>query len=290
MLLLMAFAFSWHVAGAGAAGDEVSLAVVATDAELAPLAALLEVQLSQGGIRLVERAELDRILQEQELGAAGLTKRDALVKLGRLLRADAFLLLSVEAKPKEEGGKKAEGLLRVRLAETVRGIRLLDTYAAWDPEKVEEAAGQVAGRVASAAAKLTLPPGELVPVGIVDIHRVLLGEERQWVCRALKTMLSSRLSREPRIVVLEREDLKLLMGEKELTAGERDAFWRSGVLVEGTLRRSGGDGMELALELKRPGGEPSELAPIVVKEEQLAEAAERAAGVRWEGWADCTRA
>jgi len=276
-LLLAALALLFCASPASGAEGEVTLAVVAAEAELAPLGALLEVELSQGGLRLVERAALDSVLQEQEVSAAGLTERETLVRVGRLLRADAFLLLSLEEPPKKAGEEKRPGLLRVRLTETVHGIRLVDWYVPWDPDKVEQAAGEVAEKAAAAAAKLALPVGELTPVGIVDVHRVLLGDEHQWMCRALKGMLSSRLSKEPQIVVLEREDLKLLLEETELTAGEEGAFWRPGVLVEGTLQRAGVDGMELRLQVKRPGGEATEVGAIAVAAETMAQAAEQAA-------------
>ena len=62
-----------------------------------PLAALLEAKLSQReDIRLLERAEIDKILQEQQFSAAGLVRREAVIKVGQLLRADALVLLSAE--------------------------------------------------------------------------------------------------------------------------------------------------------------------------------------------------
>ncbi|MEJ2647286.1 MAG: CsgG/HfaB family protein, partial [Sedimentisphaerales bacterium] len=86
------------------------------------LISLLEVELSQKeGIQLLERAAIDEILSEQKLSAAGLLDRDTAIKLGKLLRADAFLILSLENRAQD-----ANDLIRVRFAETAHGLRLLD--------------------------------------------------------------------------------------------------------------------------------------------------------------------
>ena len=54
--------------------------------------------------------------------------------------------------------------------------------------------------------------------------------------------LSARLSAEPRIVVLEREDLDLLLQEKGLTAGEHGGFRGSAVLIDSGLIEPGSSG------------------------------------------------
>ncbi len=273
--VLVSLTFNGPAFAAAEDGPPASLAIVETDPELSPLSSLLEVQLSRQGLSLVERSELDRILQEQELSAAGLVDRAALLTVGRLVRADAFLLLSLEVAPKE--GDEPEGLLRVRLVETAHGVRLLDWFAAWRPDEAEEAAAGICETALGAISKLKLPPGELIPIGIVDIHRVQLGEEHQWVCRALTTMLSSRLSKEPRVVVLEREDLKLLMEEKQLTEGEEGRFWGSGVLIEGYVQRAAEDRLDIKLELRRSSGPQLHSLTERVRPDRLSEAVEKIA-------------
>jgi hypothetical protein len=264
---------------------------VETNPELAPLSLLVQAQLTQKGLVLVERGELNRILQEQELSAAGLASPDALVKVGALLRADGFLLLSLEEAgpplpvppsiPGAEGAAeppvKREELVRIRLSETAHGVRLLDWFVGWDPKKAEEAAAEAVAKVSEVAPKLKLPAGQLFPIGIVDVHRVQLGEEHQWACRAFAAMLSARLSKEPRIVVLEREDLRRLLDEKLLTSGQDAEFWRSGVLIEGYMQRAGKEGVDVKLEAKRAGGDSLPLAPIPVDVQKLADAVDKAA-------------
>ena len=232
---------------AAAQVQQPALAVVETDNELAPLADLLTAQLSQEGVKLVERKQLDAVLQEQALSTAGLTDRANLVKVGRLVRADAFVLLSVEK------GEKAS-LLRVRIAETVHGIRLLDALEAWEPGKVEETGRLLREELQGAVSDLKVPSGKLTAVGLVGFHRVELGADKEWMVRVLQSMLAARLSRQLGVVVLEREDLERLREEKLLTEGEPGGLWGSVVLVDGYLDRAADGGMALAVKAQQAGG------------------------------------
>jgi hypothetical protein len=225
-----------------------TLAVVETDKELGPLADLLTAQFSQEGVQFVERKQLDAILQEQALSAAGLTDRANLVKVGQLVRADAFVLLSLEKGPEQES------LIRVRIAETAHGIQLVDTFEAWDPKAVAETGRLLVGELQGAVSDLKLPPGRLTAVGVVGFHRVELPADKEWMVRAVQTMLAARLSRQPGVVVLEREDLERLREEKLLTEGEAGGLWGSAVLLEGYLQ--GGNGaISLVVHARRAGGE-----------------------------------
>lgn len=250
---------SAHITSA-APVPQVSVAVLETAPSLSALGSLLTVQLSQRGLVLIERSALDQILREQKLGAAGLLERGTSVKVGRLARADAFLLLSREAIQRDGRG----ALLGVRLVETARGIRLLDCFESFHEDRIEESAEHIASKVERAAEKLRMPEGQLTPVGVVDVHRVELGEECQWVARAVRGILAARLGREPRLLVLEREDLKILQEERALTDGPKAAFWRSAVLIDGYLRKGkkpagkatgSGRHMTLELKLRQPAGE-----------------------------------
>jgi hypothetical protein len=256
-----------------AAQGEATLAVLAGGPELEDLAVLVQAELSGQDVDLVERAELDAIAQELELAAADMA--GGLARIGALVRADAFLLLSLGGGPDAEAGSKGESLLRVRVAETVHGVRLLDTLLPWRPEDLEATAGLVREAAAPSAAKLTQHLGELLPVGIVDIHRVQLDEEHQWICRTLRAMLAARLSAQPRIVVLEREDLALLGQEALLTRGEDSAFEAAAVLIDGYVQRDR-DAMRLQLQVRPPEGEARNVAARFGADE-LARAADRAA-------------
>lgn len=225
----------------------------ASDLYKSPLVSLVEVKLSQKeGIELLERAEIDKLLQEQQLSVAGLLQRHNAVKVGRLLRVDAFLLLSTEADKDQK--QNSDKLLRVRLVETAHGLRLLDSFEEHGSAKLEDTVKRITEKVIAAAPKMMLPPSEVIPVGIIGIHRVQLSERYQWLARAVPAMLSVRLSKELRIIMLEREDLKILHDEKLLTEGEDAEFWSSGVLIDGYLRRRRTKDIEMKLSLRRASG------------------------------------
>jgi hypothetical protein len=218
-----------------------------------PLISLLEVQLSKNdNIRLLERAQIDKILQEQQLSASGLLDRTNTIKIGQLLRADAFIIITLEGE-----------LIRVRVAETAHGLRLLDCFEELDNTKLDEISKKIAGDIKNISGKFSLPAGQLIPVGIVDIHRVQLGEQHRILERTLPVLLSVRLGLEPKIIMLEREDLKILQNEKLRTQGEDSKFWASAVLIEGTLQPKDG-GLIMSLTLHRPDGEKAKSFTVPV--------------------------
>ncbi|MBN1972604.1 MAG: hypothetical protein JW787_03125, partial [Sedimentisphaerales bacterium] len=102
--------------------------------------------------------------------------------------------------------------------------------------------------------KINQPDEKLIPIGIVDIHRVQLGEQYKMLERTLPVMLSVRLGLEPQIIMLEREDLKVLLDEKLRTEGEDSKFWNSAILIDGYLQPNSGQ-LELHLNLKQTAGE-----------------------------------
>jgi len=250
------------MAGGGMSGEPPAptVALIAGPG-LDPILSLLEVRLSEGDrLRLVERRELDRVLQEHRLTAAGLVDRQTVAATGRLLRADAMVLISLEdgAQPLRQTQGR---LVRVRVAETAHGLRLWEGYEALEATQAEAAAARIAQKVQDTMEKIARPDGDSVPVGIVDIHRVELDERYEMLARTLPKLLSARLGGEPRILVLEREDLGLLLKEKQLTEGEDSAFWDSGILIDGRLQRSAGR-LEMALRWRRAAGEGSIVAPV----------------------------
>src|SRR4030067_2019417 len=96
LLLILVLYFASY--SSGQQEKTLNIALVADKSaglDQSPLISLLEVRLSHvEGIVVLERTQIDRILAEQQLSLAGLLERKAVVKAGRLLRADAFVLLS----------------------------------------------------------------------------------------------------------------------------------------------------------------------------------------------------
>jgi hypothetical protein len=237
--------------------NDVAVAIVAdrsSGMDVSSLVSLLEVALSRmDGITLLERTELEHVLTEQQLSISGLLDRATAIKIGRMLRVQAFLLLSAEEGRTRE--KDPSQLVRIRLVETTHGLRLWDIFESLDTANVVEIVHRVTDKVGTMSDNLTLPTGKIIPIGIVDVHRVQLGEGLRWLTRAIPSMLSARLGTEPRVVMLEREALLTLRNETTLTEGDDAEFWKSAVLIEGHLQPGSGDMLQLTLHLTRASGD-----------------------------------
>ncbi|MEJ2648449.1 MAG: CsgG/HfaB family protein, partial [Sedimentisphaerales bacterium] len=222
--MMLAFNFTRPVHADSA--DTATIAIIADKAsnlDRSPLVSLLEAQLSQTqSVKLLERAAIDKVLEEQRLNAAGLLDRSTTIKIGKLLRADVFIILSREnhsnttsgpippgAIPNKGGGfastlttpselnqteeaptensqaDDSGDLIRVRLAETAHGLRLLDYFEQSNSANPQEAVAGIIRKVQSVLGKINQPGGKLIPVGIVDIHRVELGEKYKMLERTL---------------------------------------------------------------------------------------------------------
>jgi hypothetical protein len=283
-ICLLAMIVLWSVSYSSAQdAKSVSIALIADKAgslDKSPLMSLLEAQLSQNGnIKLLERAQIDKILQEQQLSAAGLLDRTNSIKIGQLLRADAFVIITAEtsSQPTTPTSNAPTGtLIRVRVVQTSHGLRLLDCFEQLDQSKLKDVVQTISKRVTAVTDKLLLPAGQLIPVGIVDIHRVQLGDRYTMLERALPKLLSVRLGLEPKIVMLEREDLKILQDEKLRTQGEDSEFWASAVLIEGNLQPKDGD-LIMSLCLRRPAGQATKSFTIPVEPNEPSVAIDKAA-------------
>jgi hypothetical protein len=249
--------------GYGQQAKTLNIAIIAdktSDLYKSPLIPLLETQLSDNkNIKLLERAQIDKIMQEQQLSAAGLVERNNAIKIGKLLRADAFIIIT----PENQTGQAGD-LIRVRAAEAAHGLRLLDYFEQIDALKPDDTAERISKKIESVIGKLTLPAGAAIPVGIVDIHRVQLGDKYRILERSLPVLLSVRLGLEPKIIMLEREDLKVLQDEKLRTAGEDSKFWGSAVLIEGNLQPKNGS-LEMTLSLRKSDDKDIKTITILVE-------------------------
>jgi len=291
---------------------QVNCAVIAgpdTGSGLSALVLLLEVSLSQDErVRLIERGKIDEVLKEQQLTAAGLAERDSMMKAGRLLRADAFIFITPEgATPRDSAGTGERGpvdrslpeqpapqigppvpaggnsqgpagqLIRIRVVETAHGLRLWEGYEQLTQGDVEAVSTRIAGTLFNILPKVAAPPRAVVPIGIVDIHRVQLSEKYEPLARVLPGLLSARLGKEPRIIMLERESLGTLFGEKQLTEGPESAFWNSAVLIDGYLQPGAGKGLEMGLRLRKATGEELSSLRVPVDPNRLSGAVDEAA-------------
>jgi hypothetical protein len=188
-------ALAWiSTAGVAFAADRTNprWAIVASE-ELREcgVADLLTVQLSDMGIDLVERDAIDKVLKELNLAAAGLADAERSLQFGRLVAADALLLI-------ERGEPAGGSSQRIRLIETRTGIRLLDTLVL--EKGLEQEVTAVLQALQGGQLKLTAGTGRRHYVGVLGLHSEEPGAALTGPCRALTTLLEIDLHRLPNVV------------------------------------------------------------------------------------------
>ncbi|HTB83788.1 MAG TPA: hypothetical protein VK742_09055 [Candidatus Sulfotelmatobacter sp.] len=213
------------------------LAIVAESPDAAPIVDVLTAEFSKDDrVQLLERAEIEKVIHEQQLS---LNNADDL-KLGRLLGADGVLFLSssitVESLPM--GVTKTNRFLDVRLLAVKPGVVLAaerfsspdQDFTSWAPQYVDHLSPLVG--------KLNVPAGDAIPVSIVNFRSAISSADAPETERQLQTLAIQRLSHEPKFFVLERQRLQQLVDEKQLSADET-AFWDGAWLLEGTIDQNG---------------------------------------------------
>jgi len=211
---------------AGAAGQETRPAAGQPVAMLRTWAVLASEELRKSGledqvlvglgadstITLVDRQQIKAVFQERALAAmftaeATGRRRD----IGRILKADALLLLSDET---------VDGLrlIRVVVCDTQAGARLLTDGLAWSPDRIGAAAEDVAARVRQVRKHFAH--------GVERVYGV-----PPFVCRNLEytynhlqsgyaNLLGNALSSQPGVAVIETEEARQIARELALAGGE----------------------------------------------------------------------
>jgi hypothetical protein len=224
------------------------LAVLAEDATSAPASDLLLAAFSRHpGLHLLERTEIDKVYREQALSAAN----PNVLKLGRVLGADGLLAFNLVQ------SQHATNLV-MRLLAVKPGVVLIESAFPWPLPDVNAWANQLAARLDGYAPKLLVLPKDAIPLSIVNLRSAVSTEMGKGTERQLKLLTLQRLSREPRIFVLDRERLQLLSEEKQRN-GDESAFWNGAYLLEGVIDQNGYSAATLTLNARLTpphGGQP----------------------------------
>jgi len=243
-------------AGAREAEAKRCAILVSPECEQAGIGDLLTAKLSRiEGVELVERALVEKVLAERKISASVLASAEAAIQLGRLLAADAFLV--VERVP-----KLTPPACRLQVIETRTGISLGMEFLA--EESLKKDAAPVARLLRASTAKLGVPVEKRHYVGLLSFRSEEPGRTLDGVAEAFGMLLVNDLAASPGIVVLDREHLDALQKEEGLTGVELQ-LRTSALLVEGAIRRLPEGGRLAVVVLLRPlaGGEPRKVAASV---------------------------
>ena len=178
-------------------------------------------------VHLLERAEIERVYREQGMSAAN---RDDL-KLGRILGADGLLLLGTSS----EGTNQ---FVNVRLVAVKPGVVLVAERFPWPMKDLTGWSPLIAKRLDGLLPKLTVLEKDAIPISVVNLRSAIQSDQSKETEAQLKLLTIQRLSREPRLFVLERQRMEMMSEEKALKSDE-SAFWDGSYLLEGIVDQNG---------------------------------------------------
>lgn len=228
--------------GLASAKEPLRWAVVSSDdVRNSGLSDLLTLELGNlPRVVLVEREAIEMVLKELELNASGLVAPERAVQLGKLVAADAVLFI-------EHGKQRTASMLHARLIETRTGVRLEDWLL---PNQGVKASVEILARELQRAARWQqLPDDDRRYVGLVGIHSEEPDSPLDETARGITVCLEHDLQKLHAVAVLEREQLRRLIEERELAAAEL-ALRGSAYLIEGSIRRNPSrDGYQVTLKL-----------------------------------------
>ena len=214
--------------------DGVRIAILAGEGERAPKVGVVDRLMAELSKRpevvILEREAIGKILAEQKLSLSGLADRTQAVRTGLLLSAD--LLLAVERIGQEQDKARQ---YRVKVIEAQTGLTVGDRF--FDGPAVEQKPEPMAAVMDRCLEWLRTPAGRRRYVAVVGYS----AEQRQTSLTdlpvALTALVESRIAQATNVLVVDREYLRRLQDEQELTGVERQLALSS-YLIEGLIRPS----------------------------------------------------
>jgi hypothetical protein len=217
---------------------------VAGDPSLADLIDVTSGQLSQvTGLTVLDRSDLDRLGQEQQIQAVLSSQDFAAV---RLVPADGLVLLRAVS----QDGKKG---VFARLVAVQPGVVLREVAL---PDGIDPMTGatMLQKEFAPYWAKLAaVQKGGIETLSLLGLRFEVDSPATRELERSMNLLLASRLGAEPDVMVLERWRLNDALFEKSLAPGEPSAFWTGSSLIDGSMRMDG-EQIVVSLRLRPPAG------------------------------------
>ena len=201
--------------GGDAAGNELALATVALSKE--------------SGIILIERTEVERILQEQHLERCGMSDSRQALAVGRLLNAEVFAAV--------ESYGSSNATLGFIVFDAKNGVRLWDAALPGGNPKL--AAEKIAAAVRESCLKRNNLGARARTVCLLAVRNLGLPREMDSACDALGRLLERRLLGSPNLAILERQRLEQINRERELPGSAASGILQSSlVLLELEIART----------------------------------------------------
>jgi hypothetical protein len=161
-------------------------------------------------LQLLDRAEVDRTLREQEFSLSGMVRAEDAVNAGQLLHVDLFAVLEGTL---TNGIEKSPSLGLV-VFDAKTGVRYADS--ALLATNTISAASAVAAAIRAADIKSRLKPQDLHTVGLLSVRNTDLPRQFDSICDSVGLLLERELTASPGIAVLERRRLEQINKERSV--------------------------------------------------------------------------
>lgn len=236
-LVLFVNCVVYHYVATAASAPSFTAAVISEeDTGLSDI--FFSVLADSDNVKLVEREEFERLVQESGLtSVAGATP----VKLGQITNADALVLVT-----------KSDQRLFVRIVETLRGIRLFESVDAATPEGAKKLAQIVRKQLEQRSGLLATVPSNRRYVAIDPLVLKKIDKRNRYPeFSALGDLLAVELSSLPNVICVERQALEEVVFEKALDEkADKKALTWANWLLGGVCEISNGTQATVSLRLK----------------------------------------
>ena len=229
-----------------ALAQPVRLAILPGEGERAP-AEVVVAQVEAGltgekEISLVERAEVRRILREQKISLSGLADPSTAAHVGKLLSVEMFLFI-------ERIPKSSPAACRAQIIESRTGVSLAGIVA--EEQSFGELEGESGRLVRLAVAKKQVPLDDRHYVAVLGVRNEEPGHALDGLASALELLLVTDLAEAPGVVALDREHLRWLNDERNVSDLQLE-LKKSAILLEAGFQRTPGNRQLAFTVLLRP--------------------------------------
>ena len=162
-------------------------------------------------LQLLDRAEVDRVLREQEISLAGLVRAEHAIKAGQLLHADLFAVLE-GGLTNETAGNAFTLAWSCLMPEPGFGM---PTRRCWHPMPYPQRR-LLAAAVRAAVVKSHRNSQDLHTVGLLSVRNADLPRQFDSICDSVGLLLERELTASPGIAVLERRRLEQVNKERSV--------------------------------------------------------------------------
>lgn len=229
----------------GMAANAAKLAVI-SDKGMENYADLLTAELSkQKDLFVIERAEINRVLKEQEISST--SSAEDYLKLGKLLNADGLVIIK-----KLEFQKKE--FLASRLVAVNQGVVLSSFSNPCPPEKNDGWSADISAKFAPYFNKLNVSQEKAVPISILNIRAPIDTPEMRLLEKEFTLALAFRLVQEKDLFVLERWKMEKLAWEKSIDTESSNPFWTGSYLLDGGIELTDKENVKIKIRLKKTSG------------------------------------